>query len=97
MQIFLGLYNYYGCFVHHFADLAAPFYNLLQQEATWHWTDTEEFAMHSLLTVLYKHPILALQGFTKPFQIERDASNTRGIFTQDHAFFIKPLLFYTRP
>ena len=81
--------------MHHFADIAAPLYALLFKEATWHWTDTEESAMHSLCTALCSHPVLALPDFTKPFHIESDASDTAvgGVLTQEHASVRKPIAF----
>ena len=70
--------------MHHSADTSAHLYTLLYNEATWHWTDTEESAMCSLCTALCSHTVLALPDFTKPFQIGSDASETAvgDVFTQ---------------
>ena len=49
--------------------------------------------MHSLHIVLWSHPVFALPNFTKPFQIEIDASDTgiSSVFTQEHASVYKPI------
>ena len=48
-----------------------------------------------LCTALCSHPVLALPDFTKPFQIESDASETTvgGVLTQKHASVYKPIAF----
>ena len=66
-QAFLSFCNYYGYFVHHFADLAGPLYTLLHKVATQHWINSEESAVYSLCTTIYSHPLLSLPGFLKPF------------------------------
>ena len=49
--------------------------------------------MHSLFTGLCKHPIFYLEGFTKPFHSESDASNNAvgSVSTQEYAYFHKPI------
>ena len=76
----------------YFADLAALFYALLCKEITWHWTDTEESAIHSLCIELCSLTVLALPNFTKPFQIESSALDTagEGVLMQEHASLHKP-------
>ena len=79
----------------HFADTDAPLYTLLWKEVTWHWTDTEEYAMCSLFTTLCSHTVLALPDFTKPFPIECNTSDTAVgvVLTQKHASIYKLLAF----
>ena len=89
LKVFLGFCNHYGCTVHHFADIAAPLYALLYEEATLHWNETEETAMRSLCTALCNHPILTLPDFTKPFRIKSDASESAvgGVLTQKSCIY----------
>ena len=93
--MFLGSYNYYGHFVHQFADISDPLYALLYKEAIWHWTNIVESAINSLCTALCSHPVLALLEYTKPFQIESDASDTAvsSVITQEHAYIHKHIAF----
>ena len=84
--------------MHYFANIAASLYALLYKEATWHWTDPEQFAMHSLCNALCTHFVLALPNFTKPFQIESDAPNTAvcSVLIQEHASVCKPIAFLSK-
>ena len=54
--------------------------------------------MRSLCTVLCRHSVLALPGFTKPFQTESDAFDTAlgGVFTQENASAHKPIAFLSK-
>ena len=63
-QVFLAFSKQYGRFARYFTDLAAPLYTLLFREATWHWINTKESAMHYLCTELYSHLVLTLLDFT---------------------------------
>ena len=54
--------------------------------------------MRSLCQALSSFPVLALPDFSKPFQIECDASDTAvgGVLTQEHDAVQKPLAFLSR-
>ena len=79
----------------YFTEIAAPLYDLLCKEVSWHWIETEKSDMCSLCTSLYCHPVLALPDSTRPFCIESDASETAvgGVLTQEHASVQKPIAF----
>jgi len=48
---FLGLANYYRCFVKDFAKLAQPLNNLTRKEEKWRWGDKQQKAFEQLKTV----------------------------------------------
>ena len=82
----------------HFVDLAAPTYALLRKNTRWDWTNTEESAIYSPFTALCSHPALALPNFTKPFQIESDASKSAVgcVLIQGHIYVYKPTAFVSK-
>jgi hypothetical protein len=74
LRSFLGLAGYYRKFVHHFAIIARPLMNLLKKGALFVWTPSHQSAFAALQQALMTAPVLALPDFTKPFQIQTNAS-----------------------
>lgn len=75
MRSFLGLAGYYRKFVQHFAIIARPLTDLLKKGALFVWTSTHTTAFETLKQALIKAPVLALPNFSKPFQLQTDASD----------------------
>ena len=77
LRSFLGLAGYYRMFVRNFTVLACPLTDLLKKGALFVWTPHHQSAFSAVQNALMSAPVLALPGFTEPFQIHADASDTR--------------------
>ena len=56
VQTILGMIEYYACFAHNFADLAALLSDPLKKESTWQWTEWEQSAFEGLKTAPTRTP-----------------------------------------
>ena len=74
VRVFLGLAGFYRRFIQRFAEIAAPLNKLLRKDVEWRWGSAEEAAQRALCKALASAPILAQPDFSKPFQLETDAS-----------------------
>jgi hypothetical protein len=74
LHSFLGLAGYYRKFVCHFAIIARPLTDLLKKGVLFVWTVVHAKAFATLKAALVDAPILALPNFSKPFQLQIDAS-----------------------
>ena len=66
VQAFLGLANYYRCFVHNFSKIAAPLHNLMQKGVVWRWGEQQQTVFEELKRKFVEGPILAPVDFTCP-------------------------------
>lgn len=71
---FLRLAGYYRRFFRHFRVIWKPLTELLRKGAIFVWTDVQEQAFQTLKQALASAPVLVLPDFSKPFQVETDAS-----------------------
>lgn len=85
LRSFLGLAGYYRKFVKHFAIIARPLTDLLKKGSLFIWTPAHDTAFRTLQQSLMSAPVLALPNFSKPFQIQSDASEqgVGGVLLQD--------------
>lgn len=70
---FLGMAGYYRKFVHNFGIISCPLINLLKKGQWFVWRDEHEH-VQALKTALVTTLVLAQPDFTRPFEIETDAS-----------------------
>ena len=79
----MGLANYFRRFIHNYAKLAAPLYELLKGNVSRRkapqtaipWNEVCESAFQALKVALTHPPTLALPDFGQPFQVITDASD----------------------
>ena len=77
LRSFLGLASYYRRYIHQFADIAAPLYQLTNKGTPFAWDQSCELAFARLKNVLMCAPILKYPDFSataKTFQLYTDAS-----------------------
>lgn len=77
LRSFLGLARYYRKFIRNFALLARPLIDLLKKGTLFFWTPAHTAAFDALKNALVSAPVLALPDFSKPFQLQTDASDSR--------------------
>ena len=68
LQSFLGMLNYHRNHIQHFAQTAAPLYNLLQKNAPFNWDDSCHESWSQLRTALMTAPILGIVDYTDKYQ-----------------------------
>jgi len=74
VRSFHGLASFYRRFLPNFPSLASPLNELVQKDVTFYWGEKQENAFQKIKFILTNAPILALPDFTKPFELECDAS-----------------------
>lgn len=96
LRSFLGLAGYYRKFVRHFGVIAKPITDLLKKHVVFVWTAIHDKYVSTLQNALCNSHVLQLPDFSKPFNIETDASGTGigAVLLQDNhplAFLSKAL------
>jgi hypothetical protein len=71
---FLGLANYYRRFIHGFAMIARPLYELLKKNVKYEWSQNRQLAFAELKRALTTAPCLFAPNHSLPFSLETDAS-----------------------
>ena len=82
---FMGISNYYRCFIPGYAQIAEPLHWLLRKSSKgFQWTQECETSFTTLKSKLTTPPILAYPLFTTPFTVSTDASDRAigGVFSQ---------------
>lgn len=75
IKSFLGLAGYYRRFIPNFSSITQNLTRLLQKDADFVWTSTQQEAFEKLKLILCSEPILQYPDFSKPFLLTTDASN----------------------
>ena len=73
MRSFHGLASFYRRFIRNFSSVLAPVIECTKQ-GRFEWTHVAQRAFETLKEMMCKAPILKLPDFTKPFELECDAS-----------------------
>src|SRR5579871_3320322 len=79
IQYFMGLANYYHCFISRFAHKATPLNKLLHKNIPWKWTHIEQASFDNLKNALMTTPVLTLLDPNKLFTLFFDAMSTNAI------------------
>ena len=66
LQSFLGLANFYRCFVDNFLKVTKPLHELMCKDTEWKWTDKCQGAFEKLKNIFILQPILSMVDTTKP-------------------------------
>ncbi|XP_060774421.1 uncharacterized protein K02A2.6-like [Neoarius graeffei] len=74
LQSFLGLLNFYSCFLPNKATVLEALHRLLDQSSTWHWNDEHEKAYTVAKQLLQADGVLTHYDESKPLAIACDAS-----------------------
>ena len=75
VRSFVGLCSYYRCFVHSFAEIAAPLQKLTGKGVPFIWTPACQTAFEALKTALISSPILAMPTDDDIYVLDTDASD----------------------
>ena len=79
VRSFLGFVNYFRRFIEHYADVARPLNELLHGARKKHakvvWNTACQESFDTLKRLLVTAPVLAVPDFSKPFEVEADASD----------------------
>jgi len=76
VQQFLGLANYYRCFIRNFAAIAKPLHQAIEKKNHFKWTEQCAQAFNQLKDHLTSASILAMPDWTKPFILDTDVCET---------------------
>jgi hypothetical protein len=71
---FIGFANFYRRFIRKFSELVLSINNLLQKDTKFDWNDQCQEAFETLKRRFLEEPVLMVLDYSKPFQIESDAS-----------------------
>jgi hypothetical protein len=99
LQEFLGFSNFYRRFIPSFSPLTKPLTILLQKDAPFHWSVTQQSAFENLKQAFTSASMLMHPDDSKPFFVETDASDygIGGVMSQINSDnLLQPIAFYSR-
>ncbi|KRY97398.1 Transposon Tf2-9 polyprotein, partial [Trichinella zimbabwensis] len=74
LQAFLGLVNFYSCFMPRKASTVEPLHRLLDKKQKWIWGEQHERAFEKAKSLLQSSSVLAHYNTNLPLQVTCDAS-----------------------
>ena len=69
LRQFLGFASYYRKFIHQFAQIATPLYQLIEKSKSWHWSTNCENCFSPLKTHLISSPVQTYPNFNFQFSV----------------------------
>jgi hypothetical protein len=69
LRSFLGLAEFYRCFVRDFSTIAAPLNDLTKKGVPFYWGVTQEYSFNTLINKLTHAPLLQLPDFSKSLSL----------------------------
>ncbi|XP_062373894.1 uncharacterized protein LOC134062039 [Sardina pilchardus] len=96
---FLGMMGFYRCFCRDFSTVVEPLTRLLKASAKFEWSASCQDAFESAKRLLTTSPVLMAPHFSKPFQLEVDASNVGAgavLLQEDENGVRRPVSFFSR-
>ena len=71
----LGCPGFYNCYISNLHVDSQPFYDLIKDSTSFHWTEKHEALFNSIKERIHKDTILAVPSTDYPFHIHVDSSN----------------------
>ena len=75
LRSFFGLVNYYRYFIKGYSTITTPLTDMLKKRKVWEWSQVCQDAFDRLKRAITEEPILALPDYTKPYEVQTDASD----------------------
>ena len=75
VQSFLGLANFFHCFIKDFSKIATTLHKLMCKDAVWSWGSAEQNAFDELKQHFTEKPVLSMVDTMKKLRVEADASD----------------------
>jgi hypothetical protein len=95
LQSFLGLCNYYRCFIQDYSKIAAPMTDLTHKDTPYLWTPSCEDAFQEIKQLMTQAPILIIPDPDLPIEVTTDASDfaVGAVLSQDQGQGPQPVAF----
>ena len=74
LQAFLGMLNYYSCYIPIVTSILAPLHKLLVKDTPWEWSDTHEESWNKAKAALHSSKLLVHYSLERDIVIACDAS-----------------------
>lgn len=95
---FIGMIQFFGKFIPHLAEKAAPLNKLRRKGVKFEWGDEQQKAFETLKNDIIHPPVLRMADFSKSFILQTDASNSAvgAVLAQEVDGVRQPIAFASR-